>query len=318
MTREDSGGAAPVSVLVAGESIVDIVVTESDRVEHPGGSPLNVAVGLARLGVDVDFATYLADDDHSAVLREHLESSGVRSVWSASRASAPTPTAEATIGLDGSADYVFDLHWEMPKLETETLTHGVLHVGSISALLAPGAADVMALIAAVRDRMLVTFDPNIRAQIIGARDEVIDDIEALFRLSHLAKCSAEDLQWLYPNLSLTGAAVAVQALGPAVVIVTNGGGPTIVATSACTTAIAARSVEVVDTIGAGDSFMSGLIASLIDQGVISRFASSPASALGSINIAAMVAMATACASITVTRAGANPPRRDELLSAAQS
>jgi fructokinase len=315
MSPHDVSGAAAVSVLVAGESIVDIVVTADGRVEHPGGSPLNVAVGLARLGVDVDFASYLADDPHGTLLREHLSSSGVRSVWSASGASAATPTAAVTLGADGSASYEFDLHWQMPELEPESLDHGILHVGSISALLAPGAADVVALIAAVRDRMLVTFDPNIRAQIIGSRDEVIDEIEALFRSAHLAKCSAEDLQWLYPNLSLTGAAVAVQALGPAVVVVTNGGGPTIVATSACTTAIAARSVDVVDTIGAGDSFMSGLIASLIDQGVIARFASNPASALGSIDIAAMVAMATACASITVTRAGANPPRRHELAGA---
>ena len=104
----------------------------------------------------------------------------------------------------------------------------------------------------------------------------------------------------------------MRAHGPTLVVVTDGGDATIVATTDGVVVTPTRRVEVVDTIGAGDSFMAGLIASLVDQGVVARFASEPAAALASIDVAQLVDFATACAAITVTRAGANPPRRDEL------
>lgn len=299
-------------ILVIGESIVDIVVTADDAIAHPGGSPLNVAVGAARLDLPVDLVTYLADDAHGALLREHLDQSGVRSVRTVAGSPAATPTAKVTVQEDGSAQYAFDLHWELPEIEATSLDHGLLHTGSIAALLPPGGAAIEALVAAVRDRMLVTFDPNIRPQIIGGRDAVIGDVERFVAAAHVVKASAEDLQWLYPGLSLSDAAQHVRALGPSLVVVTDGGDATIVASADGVTVTPARRVEVVDTIGAGDSFMAGLITSLVDQGVVARFAADPQGALASIDIARLVDFATSCAAITVTRAGANPPRRDDL------
>lgn len=307
-----AGDVPAVPVLVVGESIVDIIVSAGGSVAHPGGSPLNVAVGLARLGVEVDVVTYLADDDNGALLRAHLDQSGVRTVRTAPGSPAATPTAAVTLQEDGSAQYAFDLHWELPEIESTSLDHGLLHTGSIAALLPPGGAAIEALVAAVRDRMLVTFDPNIRPQIIGERDAVIADVERFFAAAHVVKASAEDLQWLYPGLSLGDAARHVRAMGPSIVVVTDGGDATIVASADGVVVTPARRVEVVDTIGAGDSFMAGLIASLVDQGVVERFADDPAAALASIDIAQLVDLATSCAAITVTRAGANPPRRDEL------
>jgi fructokinase len=304
--------AGPPSVVVVGESIVDIVVSATGSVAHAGGSPLNVAVGVSRLEIPVDFITYLADDAHGHLLRAHLESSGVRSISTAPGSPAATPTAAVTLQSDGSAHYAFDLHWEMPPVDPGALDHGLLHVGSIAALLSPGAAAVEALIGSVRDRMLVTYDPNIRPQIIGSREEVLDDVERFFRAAHLVKASAEDLHWLYPEDSLADAAQRVRESGPTIVVVTDGGEATIVATSDGVVRTPSRRVEVVDTIGAGDSFMAGVIGSLIDQGVVERFAHDPAAALASIDVSRMVEMATSCAAITVTRAGANPPRRAEL------
>lgn len=307
------GADAPAPrVLVVGESIVDIVHSSDGSTAHPGGSPLNVAVGLARLGIEVDIVTYLADDDHGALLRAHLDQSGVRSTVTAAGSSAATPTASVTLKEDGSAKYAFDLHWEVPEIEPSTLDHRLLHTGSIAALLPPGAAAIDALVAAVRDRMLVTYDPNIRPPIMGERDAVIADVERFFAAAHVVKASAEDMQWLYPGLSLADAVRHVRAMGPSIVVVTDGGDATIIASAEGVVAHPARRVEVVDTIGAGDSFMAGLIASLVDQGVVARFVADPEGALASIDMTQLVELATSCATITVARAGANPPRREEL------
>jgi fructokinase len=126
--------------LVIGESLIDIV--ESD--EHVGGSPLNVAVGLGRLGREVDFLTYIADDAYGRRITEYLNAAGVQLV-SESRTAERTATARSTIAEDGSADYVFDLDWQLsgtPPVAPPLF----VHTGSIAAVQDPGCLAVAALI----------------------------------------------------------------------------------------------------------------------------------------------------------------------------
>ena len=131
-------------------------------------------------------------------------------------------------------------------------------------------------------------------------------------VAQVVKASAEDLAWAYDSLSLVDAAKLLLSRGPALVIVTDGGNATIAVTHAGLTTFAPPKVDVVDTIGAGDSLMAGIIAYLVDHGVVDRFADDREQALASIDVAAMMSFAARCAAITVSRAGAQPPWRHEL------
>ena len=131
----------PGSALVIGEALVDVVIHPGQEpVDIPGGSPANVALGLARLGRDAELHCWIGTDERGQAVRSHLEASGVRLAPGADGA-ARTSTAQATIGEDRAASYVFDLDWNPPR---PTLADGqaplLVHTGSIAAILAPGAA----------------------------------------------------------------------------------------------------------------------------------------------------------------------------------
>ena len=128
-------------LLVIGEALVDIVAEPSgERTEHVGGSPANVAMGLARLGHDVDFACSLGRDERGARIADHLADHGVH-VLPVSFGADPTSTAVATLDEGGAASYEFDLHWNLPAVDLPEGT-GHVHTGSIGTVLQPGAASV--------------------------------------------------------------------------------------------------------------------------------------------------------------------------------
>jgi fructokinase len=169
--------------LVIGESLIDIVGDD----EHVGGSPLNVAVGLGRLGRDVDFLTCIGDDPYGRRIAEYVNAAGVQLV-SESRTSGRTATARSTIAEDGSADYVFDLDWRLsgtPPVAPQLF----VHTGSIAAVQDPGCLAVAALIETYRVSATVTFDPNVRPSLIADRELAIARIEHLVERSDIVKVS---------------------------------------------------------------------------------------------------------------------------------
>ena len=164
-SRDAGGFGAMTRGLVIGESLIDIV---DSRREHVGGSPLNVAVGLGRLGREVDFLTSIADDVRGRRIVEYVEAAGVQLV-SESQAAERTATARSTIAEDGSAEYVFDLDWRLsgtPPVAPPLF----VHTGSIAAVQDPGCLAVAALIDTYRVSATVTFDPNVRPSLIADRD----------------------------------------------------------------------------------------------------------------------------------------------------
>lgn len=297
---------------MVGESIVDIVRSAESLVEHAGGSPLNVAVGAARLGVPVDVVTYLGADDRGEWLRAHLDASGVQSVHSASGVDRATSTAVVTLDDEGSASYVFDMHWQMPDSFVVAPATRLIHTGSIATVLEPGATQVDALIRSNADHTFVTFDPNLRPQIMGSVERARERVENFCELANVVKASAEDLAWAYESMTLVDAARHLLSRGPALVVVTDGGASIFAVSRAGVVEVAPPRVDVVDTIGAGDSFMAGLIAALIDQGVVDAFSVDRERALASIDLDGLLDFAARCAAITVKRAGAQPPWRREL------
>lgn len=300
--------------LVIGEALIDVVRRADGSVdEHPGGSPANVALGLARLGDPVVFATQIGADEHGALIRDHLTGDGVE-LASGSVSSRPTSVAIATLDATGAASYQFEITWErFTQLPTEGITH--VHAGSIATTLPPGASSVLEHFEAQRDHATVSYDPNARPSLMGDPADVVPTVEQLVASSDVVKASDEDAEWLYPGVPLEQVLSRWSELGAAMTIVTRGGSGALVRLGSTGEAatFSAPAVDVVDTVGAGDSFMSGLLSGLLEDGYLGGI---PARArlrqATPDDVRPSIERALACAAITVSRAGANPPRRDEL------
>ncbi|HET8599219.1 MAG TPA: carbohydrate kinase [Segeticoccus sp.] len=318
------GKPAATPVLVVGEALIDIVRTRAGEVvEHVGGSPANVAVGLARLGHDATLATHLARDRHGEMITTHLREQGVHLVGEPSAPS--TPTAAATLDDQGGATYDFDLTWDVPS-GVDVADFGHLHIGSIGAILQPGAAAVLALAERARRTGTVSYDPNARPTLMGEPAEVRAQVEQLVGLADVVKASDEDLEWLYAGAPVEEVLQLWGRLGPSLLVVTRGGEGALVSVPGGDehAEVPAPAVEVVDTVGAGDSFMAGLLSALLDADLLgavdgvevdSRGARERLRRARSAGLRPAVDRALACAAITVSRAGANPPRREELADA---
>lgn len=282
---------------VFGESLVDVIRTSGASQARPGGSPLNVAVGLARLGAEVEFATSFGRDDAGRAIAEHLEGAGV-AVTTGSLGDAPTSVAEASIDEAGHARYTFDITWD-PAVEPQSPA-AVAHVGSISAVLVPGAGRVLEWVRSVRATTVVSYDPNIRPSITGGN--VRADVDRVAALADIVKVSAEDVHAL---ASSEGELVdGWLSGGCSLVLVTDGENGVRFSTRAGTRTIPAVASSVVDTVGAGDSYMAGLLWSLATASLLDR------ALLGAASLdefARHAAFAAGCAAITVGREGADPP-----------
>jgi fructokinase len=298
-------------VLVVGEALVDIVVRpDGSREEHPGGSPANVALGLARLGRRARLLTRLGDDERGAAVRSHLENSGVL-LEPGSVVPGRTSTATALIDDAGVATYDFALDWRLPP-DAATGPASVLHTGSIAASLPPGGDDVVALLERSAGQVTVTYDPNARPRLMGEADAARARVERIVELCDLVKVSDEDLDWLTPGEDVSSVARAWLDRGPGLVVVTRGGQGALALTREGAVEVAAPRIAVVDTVGAGDSFMSALIDHLATADLLGSGRRDALRAIPLDGVRAMLSHAVRVAAITCSRAGANPPIRAEL------
>ena len=286
-------------VLVVGEALMDVVRSPSGETELPGGSPANVALGLARLGLDVQFLTALAPDTRGGQIAAHLRGSGV-SVLPESFSLQATSSAVAQIAEDGAAHYDFDVRWSLPE-DFVASPSALLHTGSIAAFLAPGAGAVLDLMHTA-PTPLVSFDPNIRPALLGSQHATVQLFEAAVTAATVVKLSDQDASWLYPARTAQEVARHVHGLGPILVAVTLGSEGALLRSGETVIEVAADRVRVADTIGAGDTFMASLIRSVLlaDDG----FDAAWLKRTGQI--------AATAAAITVSRPGANLPTLMEL------
>ena len=300
--------------LVLGEALVD-VVHEADGTEreHPGGSPTNVAVGLARLGHNVELATRIGHDERGASIVKLLDAEGIALV-DGSEVAAATSVAEATLDAAGAASYHFDIHWDLPaQVATDDVAH--VHTGSIAAVLEPGGSKVVDLVRSVRDHATVSYDPNARPSLMGDPVAARERVETLVGLSDVVKASDEDIAWLYGGAAIPEVLRRWGTLGALVTVVTRAHEGAVVGLSAPgqLVSVGATMVDVVDTVGAGDSFMSGLLSGLLDADLLGGAdARARLRAATLADIQPSVHRALTCAALTVSRAGANPPGRHEL------
>lgn len=291
--------------LVIGEALVDVV----DRVAHPGGSPMNVAVGLARLGVPATLHSQFAPDAYGTEIASHLDESGVE-ITSGTVTAERTSLAAVTIAADGSASYRFDITWDPAPASVDGFA--LVHSGSIGAVLEPGAVLVERMLTEARPTATVSFDPNVRPALIGDPDAARVRIARLVALADVVKASDEDLDWLYPGRVPEAVIADWLAAGPALVVVTRGGAGADAVAASGAVHVDAPDTEVIDTIGAGDSFMAGLLAALGDRDLLGADERDALRAIDAATVAEVVGFAARCAAITVARAGANPPSRADL------
>ncbi|BBY19677.1 carbohydrate kinase family protein [Mycolicibacterium litorale] len=294
--------------LVIGEALIDIVERNGEVTgEHVGGSPLNVAVGLGRLGRGVDFLTHIGDDARGRRIVEYLHDSGVQLV-AGSTGAARTPTARATLDDAGAARYEFDIEWELAGTP-EAAAPLIAHTGSIATVLEPGCRATAALLDAYHLSATITFDPNIRAALIDDADAARHRIDRLIERADVIKASDEDLRWIDPHRTPKQIARSWLDLGPSIVAVTEGGQGSFAVCAAGSVRVAALPVEVVDTVGAGDAFMTGLIDALWSHGLLGADKRPELRGIRLDTLHDVLQTAALSSALTVTRPGADLPDR---------
>ena len=281
---------------------------------YPGGAPFNVAVGLARLGQPVAFAGKVATDLFGRFLQAQVAREGIDSRFllpadgPSTLAFAALENGDATWAFygEGAADTLLAAAEVPAALFAET---AILHCGSISLLRGTTPAAVLATVERLKGRALISFDPNVRPGLVRDEADYRAVLERLFALADVVKLSALDIGWLAPGRTVGEVASDLQARGAGLVAVTQGGAGVLVVRGADRLMVPAVRVPVVDTVGAGDAFSAGLLAGLAERGVTSRAA---LDGLYMDDLVATLRFAAAVAALTCTRAGADPPRREEV------
>jgi fructokinase len=294
-----------VTVLVIGEALVDVVQRPgSDPEPHAGGSPFNVAVGLARLDVPTVLAAQIGDDRYGDGLRWALGDSEV-TLSSLEPVPERTSTANATLADDGSASYEFDLTWNPAQLPDPGAFEAV-HVGSLGTALEPGATLVAEIVlSADALGVPVSFDPNIRLAVKPDPQVWRRVFEEIAPHASIIKMSDEDAAALFPG-EAPADLVRRLAADHGIVAITLGGEGAVIAAGDSFASIPPADVRVVDTIGAGDSFMAAMLA------WCATYDWPSADELDATELTDLAMYAASAAAITCSRPGADPPRTAEL------
>ncbi len=303
-------------VLVDGmEALVDLIPRDASTFEAVlGGSPFNTAVGLGRLGVGTAYAGRLSNDSMGEAFRARLDETGIDTSL-VQRSTAPSPLAFVTRGTAATgARYSFYLKATaydgpscLPSDWPERAAH--LHIGSFSAVDGALGAAALEALGAAGTRATTSFDPNIRPFVVPPREETVRLVEARVRLSSVVKASEEDLEWLYPGTATAQAAARWMTMGPRLLVVTRGGGGAEAYFNGERLTQPAPRIDVVDTVGAGDSFMAALLAAMAESGALGT---GGAGAASEHEVARWLMFAVAASAITCTRQGADPPTRVEV------
>jgi fructokinase len=293
---------------VCGEVLIDILPTGP----VVGGGPANTAKALARLGYEVDFIDGISTDAFGVSARKELERDGVGLSLSLS-SDKPTCTATVTLDSHGSASYeflsdgtaTFDFsHSWLP--DPERLKPSVLHIGTLVTIVEPAATVLHEWAIKTAEFAPIVFDPNVRSSVVGDRDKYRAAVEKWVGISSVVKLSDDDISWLYPDQSMDEVAKGWIANGVSLVVITRGAHGIIGYTEHGFEEVEGAKVSVIDTVGAGDT-----VGAIVVEGIIKHSVNGLAGQV----LNAVLQRAAIAAGITVSRAGAQPPRLHELVEA---
>jgi fructokinase len=306
-------------IVVCGEALVDLIPVRHDETElfapRLGGSPYNVAIGLARQESHTGFLGRLSRDFFGQRLQERLLANGVdgRYLYEGSEL---TTVAFVHLEPGTEPEYLFYVENSADRnLLTDDLPDAfpaevaALHFASISLVLEPIASTLETCMRRERGRRFISLDPNVRSLLIPDLRAYQRRLDGWLQCTDLVKVSQADLSWLYPGEPLEQVAKRWLGRGPRLVVVTRGEDGCIGFRASDAVEVPGRTVQVVDTVGAGDAFMSGLLARLDQRGLLNA---ASLAALSVSDLTDVLAHASLTAMITCTRAGADPPNRAEI------
>ena len=297
------------SMWVCGEVLIDLLPGTPDRVAVVGGGPANTAKALARLGHDVNFIDGISTDDYGVKARAELLADEVN-LDLALTSDKPTCLAIVTLAadrkasyefkIDGTATFDFDLNW-LP--DPSVHKPSVLQIGTLVTIVEPGATVLYDWAMKVAEFAPIVFDPNIRPSVMGDRDRYQAAVEKWAAISSVIKVSDDDLAWLFPGQPFEKIAKRWVADGAALVVVTRGVNGSIGYTESGVEEALGVKIDLVDTVGAGDTVGAVIIEAMVRDGILS---------LQGEGLKKVLNRAAAAAAITCSRAGAQPPYKHEL------
>ena len=304
-------------IICAGESLIDMVsfATEKGEVQyspHVGGSVLNSAIALGRLGADTYYCGAISNDTFVDLIEDCLRDSKVKEDFII-KTNRHTTLAYADV-TDGVAKYTFvDEHSAGRLLDENSLKPFVnkmknakaLLVGGISLQAEPCGTSWQWLVEQVAGHCIIYFDANIRPDFIEDKDKYLERFERLTRKVDIIKISEEDYSYLCGEQDFTKLSSEWLEKGVKLIVLTLGEkGAKVIYDGGKEISVGTEEVKVIDTIAAGDSFNAGLLFHLDKQKMLDR---EKLASIGEPELQKTLTFANQVASFTVTRKGANPP-----------
>ena len=305
-------------ILCCGEALIDMlprITTEGEAAFAPyvGGAVFNSAIALGRLGAPAGFFSGLSSDLFGGQFRDALGASKVSSTYAHT---SPRPTTLAFVRLNnGQATYTFyDENTagrmltieDLPKLGAEI---EAMLFGAISLISEPAGSAYEEFMRREHESRVMMLDPNIRPNFIPDKAKHLRRIREMMAMADIVKLSDEDLKWFDEAGSHEDVVRNWLDRGPKLIVVTHGSEGAVGYSKAHKVTVMPQKVKVVDTVGAGDTFNAGILASLHEQGLLTK------AAIGSLSedaIRKALDLGAKAAAVTVSRAGANPPWRHEI------
>ena len=306
-------------ILSCGDALIDFVpVRAADGREaiRPavGGSCLNVAVGVARLGIPTGFVGGISTDLFGRMIADHAAASNV-DLRHATRSDHQTTLAFVRL-IAGESQYAFydtetaSANWTYRRGSIPFDAIDAVHVGSTTLVHDRGAAEAGALIADAKATATISFDPNCRPNLVHDQPAYRARMGAFAANADIVRMSDVDFEYLFGEEDFAASAAALLAQGASLIVITRGtNGALAWHRTAGAIEVSAPAVDVVDTIGAGDSFQAALLFALHQ---LKRIERARLQTVGADDLRRALSFACKCAALTCTRAGADPPRRDEI------
>ena len=297
-------------VWVTGEVLIDLIPDGIERKAVVGGGPANTAKALAKLGIATQFIDGISTDMYGQMALKQLHQDGVLLDY-VKFSDKPTCLAIVSLNnqgaatyeflIDGTATFDYTPDWLPDPL---TLKPALLHIGTLVTAIEPAASVLHKWATVVKNVAPIVFDPNIRPAVIADRKEYVRQVERWIEISSAVKVSDDDIYWLYPDKSIDDVASTWLSMGPELIVVTFGDKGLSGYRKGEKVSVEAKKVVVADTVGAGDTVGAILVEAIVEEGL--------ANLTGPLLIAKLERAAKAAA-ITVSRTGALPPGRDEII-----